>query len=232
MGLKAVPYVYYADGSIQFDEKSQYLSGIWIDGWSRDDSPAQIVAAVKRYNPELLLVAGSNLESLSKLIPDIGFAEVVQVDSVDNKSIFIASAGPFRPEKVSNLGVNSWPGGVFSQSLPDGSEIQIGVITLERSSNQGRFERNRVTARRLSSIMRDSDKTRLVVGQFSATPFSQFVSVYSEQAKMNSLMFGRWMMGTVNIFASKDVLSNSVSRIELPGHLGEAFRFKVGIRTN
>ncbi len=229
MGLKALPYVYYSQKSSKLDEHSQYLSGIWIDGWSSDDSPAHILAAAKKLNPELLLVAGSHLESLPKLLTDLGFAEVVQVDSVDNKSIFIASARPFSPEKVTNLGVNSWPGGVFSQSLSDGSEIQIGVITLERSLNQGRFERNRVTARRLSSIMRDSDKTRLVFGQFSATPFSQFVSVYSEQARMNSLMFGRGLAGTANIFASKNISSASVSSIEIPGRLGGAFWFKLAI---
>jgi len=226
MGLKALPYIYYSRWS-SFDSRSDDLSGMWIDNWSRNDDPAQIVAPVKKLNPKLLLVAGTDLENLASPLRDLGFGYIVNVDPVRQSSVIIASTLPFLPERITNLGVNSWPGGVFSLGLSDGAEIQLGVIALKRSSDQESFERNRVTARRLSSIMRDSDKARLVVGQFNATPFSQFVAVYSEQARMNSLMFGRMSLGTLNALASKDISSTNFIRIEIPGRSGDAFWFQL-----
>ena len=102
---------------------------------------------------------------------------------------------------------------VFQQLLTPGSE----------------FERNRISARRLASYMRNSEATRLVVGSFYATPFSQLSSVFTSQARLRSLWYGKGMVKTYDMnhtfsrftfshgFVSRDIRPRRVERVEVPG---------------
>jgi hypothetical protein len=77
--------------------------------------------------------------------------------------------------------------------------------------------------------MRNSEATRLVVGSFYATPFSQLASVFTSQARLRSLWYGKGMVKTYDMnhtlsyftfshaFVSRDIRPRRVERLEVPG---------------
>jgi hypothetical protein len=227
MGLKALPYFYFANWRVANSSQTEYLTGIWVDDWSGVDKTSAIEQLVFSYKPDLFLVSGQKTGDLKGILRRGHFRDIAYVDSVEDRSFVLASTRTILPIKFPNLGVMAWSGGVFSILLDQEREFQIGVMNLEPSINKENFERNRVTARRLSSIMRDSSLSRLVAARFNTTPFSQFVSVYTEQAGMNSLMFGERVMPTSNILISRDLGRQGIKRIVDSGGDGDAFWFKI-----
>jgi hypothetical protein len=241
MGLKALPYVYYNSWSAVDLENDRRVTGLWIDDWNQERNTSDLERLIHQHRADLLMIAGRNLEVVRYKFRDLSFPHSACVDSVDEKSICVASIFAISLQGISNLGVNALPGGVFAISLGGGVEFQLGVINLERSLSRDIFERIRVTARRLSSIMRDSDGLRIVAGQFSASPFSQLVSVYSEQARMSSLMFGKSKLSSTgwagpsianagrNVFVSKGLAPIKLSSFKASAGIGEALWFEVAI---
>lgn len=241
MSLKALPYLYYNSWPAVDRENDRRVTGLWIDDWNQDRNASDLEGVIHEHRADLLILAGKNLEVVRHKFRDLSFPHSECVDSVEEKSICVASVFAIYPQSIFNLGVNAWPGGVFNISLGGGVEFKLGVINLERSLSKDIFERNRVTARRLSSIMRDSDGLRIVAGQFNAAPFSQLVSVYSEQARMSSLMFGKSKLSSTgwagpsiatagrNVFVSKGLAPIKLSSFKASAGIGEALWFEVAI---
>jgi hypothetical protein len=137
------------------------------------------------------------------------------------------------------LGIEAFPGGVFVLQQEGSAAIEIGVMRLERSISSEVFERNRVTSRRLASLMRNSDEPRLVVAQFGTTPFSQLMAIYPKQARLRSLMFGMELSKMFeiawpalvspgsNIFVSRDFTRQTLELIHLPGCQSPLIFFRV-----
>jgi hypothetical protein len=241
MSLKTLPYLYYNSWPAVDRENDRRVTGLWIDDWNQDRNASDLEGVIHEHRADLLILAGKNLEVVRHKFRDLSFPHSECVDSVEEKSICVASVFAIYPQSIFNLGVNAWPGGVFNISLGGGVEFKLGVINLERSLSKDIFERNRVTARRLSSIMRDSDGLRIVAGQFNAAPFSQLVSVYSEQARMRSLLFGNskvnsagWSASLVptmghNVLVSKEIAPSEIYRFKASSEIGELLWFEIAI---
>jgi hypothetical protein len=241
MGCKLAPYLFYDRWPAQVSQGSATVSGLWIDQWGRGDSISALQALVTRKAPMVLMVSGENsaVELLGAMTER--FPNQVRTQCTDGDVISVFSQLPFGAQQFDNLGVEAFPGGVFSLQVHDGRQIELGVMALSRSTSQELFERNRITARRLSSLMRNSREPRIVAAQFSTTPFSQLMALYPEQARLRSLMFGAGLHKTFNmehpfvittdsnIFVSRDFARLSFEAITIPERERTALFFRVAL---
>ncbi len=150
-------------------------------------------------------------------------------DFDEREEISILTALDLQDRGVPNLGFNARPGGVVGLKLQSGATVDLGVVSLRPTTTRSEFERNRISARRLASYMRNSEATRLVVGSFYATPFSQLSSVFTSQARLRSLWYGKGIVKTYDMnhtfsrftfshgFVSRDIRPRRVERVEVPG---------------
>jgi hypothetical protein len=143
---------------------------------------------------------------------------------------------------MTQLGFDALPGGVVSLAMPDEGEFELGVLMLERSHDKASFERNRISSRRLSSLMRNSQQRRIVVGNLNTTPFSMLSSIFNEQSGMRSLVFQSGFVNTLgvlslnshvfgrNVFVSRDMVRKDFEFVDLPGRNEPVVFFSVLVR--
>jgi hypothetical protein len=241
MGSVLAPYLWYSRWPQPPNQDAPIISGLWIDGWSTRDTLSDLREVLLRTKPMVVMVSGdfAGLEPSLDVLKFLPYR--ARTSSAENGGISIFSAIPIGAEHIDHLGVEAFPGGVFSLYPPGGRSIELGVMALVRSTSQEQFERNRITARRLSSVMRSSRAPRIVAAQFSTSPFSPFVGVYSEQVRLRSVMFGLGLYKTFNmenpfvmttdnnIFVSQDFSRVSFERIHLPMRERAALFFKVAL---
>jgi hypothetical protein len=177
------------------------------------------------HTPEVAVIVGAARESF--LAAGYGLANRRDFD--ERGEITVLTSLHIEDRGVPNLGFNARSGGVVGLKLPSGFTIDLGVISLRPSTARNEFERNRISARRLASYMRNSEATRLVLGNFYATPFSQLASVFTSQARLRSLWYGKGMLKTYDMnhvlshftfshgFVSRDMRPGRVDRLKLPG---------------
>jgi hypothetical protein len=239
---KAWPYLFFSrwkdiDGAKL--SSSLELSGIWIDSWKSNEPTEHITELLKVKLPDLVIISGRNTDAVMSKIPIKYYQHRVVTSPAAEGEISIASKISFATDKISELGLLAFPGGVISLNIPGYRRVELGVMALEPSLSGESFERNRVTARRLSSLMRNSIETRIVAASFNTTPFSQIASIYTEQTRMRSLMFGLGLLKTYNmlnpwssftysnVFVSKDIKREKFERISLKDRTHAALYFKV-----
>lgn len=244
MFWKLVPYMHYSSWPRVADDSGVRLRGIWVDSWSAADRVAELEYIITSKQPSVVMLAGiAPSEALrASLFETFPYrARTATVDPVNGEqpSIAIASKIPFEIEGIDQLGLEALPGGVFPLRLSNGAVLDLGVMALTPSDSQPTFERNRITSRRLSSLMRNSRAPRIVAAQFSTTPFSQFMAVYSEQTKMRSLMYGIGLLKTVDmnnplsfstesdVYVSRDITRLAFERIHMTGRSRAALFFDV-----
>jgi len=244
---KIVPYVYYSHWSSVADDSGARMRGIWVDSWSAADRVAELGRTITSKQPSVVMIAGiaPNDALRDPLFETFPYrARTATVDPVDGElpSIAIASKIPFAAGSIDQLGLEALPGGVFPLQLSNSAVLELGVMALMPSDSQAAFERNRITSRRLSSLMRNSKAPRVVAAQFYTTPFSQFMAVYPEQTKMRSLMYGIGLYKTVdmnnplsnstesNVFVSRDITRLEFERIRIRGRARAMLYFQVQLR--
>jgi hypothetical protein len=219
----AVPFFHYARWPVIESRSAEELRVVFVDDCQLSQSQAREMLLA--YRPDVAVIIGEARKSF--------FAEgtslVNRSDFDGQGEISIASSLELRDRNVPNLGFHARAGGVVGVKLTSGGVIDLGVLSLRPSSTRSEFERNRISARRLASYMRSSDATRLVVGSFYATPFSQLVSVFTSQVRLRSLWYGRGMVKTHDMnhpyshftfshtFVSRDVYPARVERLNVPG---------------
>jgi len=219
----AVPFFWYPRWSKTLPASADTLRLVFIDDCYLSQSDAREILLIR--NPEVAVVVGAARESL--LLEGTTLNNRRDFGDADKVSILSSLDLPDRG--VPNLGFSARPGGVVGVKLASGATVDLGVIGLRPSTTQSEFERNRISARRLSSYMRNSDATRLVIGSFYATPFSQFASVFTSQARLRSLWYGKGMVKTFDMnhtlsyftfshgFISRDMRPLRVERLSVPG---------------
>lgn len=177
------------------------------------------------YQPAVAVVIGAARESFLAE----GKALVNRRDFEGDKIVSVASSFSLQERGAANLGFQARPGGVVAFQLPSGVAVDLGVLKLGSSGSRADFERNRISARRLASYMRNADSARMVVGSFYAGPFSQFVSVFTSQARLRSWWRGKGLVKTYDMnslysrftyshgFVSRDIRPLRVERLVVPG---------------
>lgn len=221
---------------------SASLSILYLDEWRGESSHDYVREIVQHRRPTIVIVSGQRVAELAHKLPDTQYPYRAQtVASVDG-AVRIFSALPLETDMIRDLGIEAYPGGTVRVRISDTKVIELGALMLAPSFSTEQFERNRISTRRLASLMRNSDATRIVVASFNATPFSQFASIYVEQARMRSVFFGRGLKKTYNMqsqlvplllsnaLVSRDVQPIDVERIEIPGRSRAGIFFAVRIR--
>lgn len=245
MGVILAPYLYYEKWPENLlplpDIHGQELSFLWIEGRPEPGQIDDLPDILERITPNVVIVSGYRGVDLQRVsdLNDYPFQQRTASD--EHGGIELFSKIPFGPKVTDTLGIAALPGGVFVLQPRASEAVEIGVLALKRSTSQELFERNRVTARRLSSLMRNSSAPRIVVGQFGTTPFSQLMAVYPQQARLRSLMFGIGLHKTFdmenplialtdsNVFVSADFGRRGFERIKRArqGHAALSFRIQL-----
>ncbi len=233
------PYLHYKRWSKAFSSPTNQMSALWSECPINPDSSVELQRQIGRLEPSVLIILGGLSADLSSSVFLNRYPYTARTSSVEKGGILLISKSPFGPPRADDLGIEAFPGGVFVLQKEGSAAIEIGVMRLERSISSEVFERNRVTSRRLASLMRNSDEPRLVVAQFGTTPFSQLMAIYPKQARLRSLMFGMELSKMFeiawpalvspgsNIFVSRDFTRQTLELIHLPGCQSPLIFFRV-----
>jgi hypothetical protein len=238
MGHRVRRYIHFVGWKNSISTASS-MSGLWIDSFYPDKEQAVLEELAARFNPSVIVVsgAGSNLIA-SSILANTHPHRVATSPSADG-SIEVLSRLPYASREIVELGFNALPGGVVSLGMPDGQQVELGVLMLQPSYNKASFERNRITSRRLSALMRNSSQRRVVVGDFNATPFSMLSSIFNEQSGMHSLLFKSFFsyrLGALdmrsgisgrNVFVSRDMTSERLEYLFMPDRQEPVVYFSV-----
>lgn len=223
-------------------DESIRVDGAWIDSWSVNDDVRELTQLIVTRKPLLVAMQGRDLEPLDALPALAGYVHRIAASGTGEAgSLRLYSRVPLRGAARGDLGLRAFPGGWGALALSETQVLEVGFISLMPSYNQELFERNRVSARRLSSLMRNSESPRIVLANFNATPTSQLVAVYSNQTRMYSLRFGTTLSNIRSVFdffaperglqafVSKQVAPESFELLSWPKRARPLFYFSVQV---
>lgn len=235
------PYLFYERWpQLSSSPPLKELSGVWIECLSDPRSAGEIEQLIERNDPTIVFLGGNSTADVVSTDTMKRYPHMARTSSTGQGSILLLSKIPFGLPVADDLGIEAFPGGVFVLEPEGEAPVEIGVMSMEPSTSQDVFERNRITSRRLASLMRNSHAPRLVVAQFNTTPFSQQMAIYPEQARLRSLMFGTGLgefLGTSspfvaaptsNVFVSRNFVRNTFERVHLKSckHPGLSFTIR------
>ncbi len=221
--VSALPYFHYNRWPVADEKTAEKVRILFVDDCQFSGS--QISEMRTRYQPDLVVAAGAARESLSI----IGQYLPYRYDFDGEKGLSITSSLRIEERGVPNLGFNARAGGVVALRLSTGRAVDFGVVNLRPAFSTVEFERNRISARRLASYMRNSDSTRIAIGNLYATQFSQVASVFTSQARLRSVWYGRGLVKTYHMgyplmhfsllhgFVSRDLFPSRVERVAISG---------------
>ncbi len=185
VGKLLYPYAsFLSDGRVSSISATTQFSIGYLEGFS---SWSDVLRFVEQRNSDILIVQDfpkSYENNLTKL-----FKETFVLSKGGARGILVASQHPIVEVVSSDLGILSHPGGAIRIKIAEGFEPLLGVMALEASMNADIFERNRVTSRRMASILRNTPGYRLAFLRLASAPFSQFAYVFQEQTDMKSFLY-------------------------------------------
>lgn len=235
------PYLVFNYWKSLDSEETASLRALYIDHWTDIDNASTCLSVVETYKPAIIVISGDTRNLSSNHFPDTPNRFTIHGSYPQDGTIEVFSSLPVSDRGIHDLGINALPGGVATVRVSPQKTIDIGMLTLEPSFSTEQFERNRVSSRRLASLMRNSAATRVVMATFNATPFSQLTSMYIDQARLRSVMFGRGMFKTYdmrnpwasfavsNILVSRDVEPIKVERIACPDRPHALWFFEIRV---
>ncbi len=184
------PYITHAAG-VKLTKDEGIPVGIFHVHGSSDLQERQALEEnLKRLLPDILVVTGAANLSETEGSLAARFSHSLRSAEQSPHTIRLFSRFPLLHESRSDLGFGSLAGIHTKIALEEDVVLELGAVSLRGSFSLQSFEQSRVTSRRLASIMRNSISPRMVVGDFSATPLSQIVSMYNRQARMRSVFYG------------------------------------------
>lgn len=154
---------------------------------------------VREFLPEILVIHGESQNLTERLHVSERLPYSVRGSAGGPSSIHIYSAYPFGPDVRDDFGVGALPAIHVRLYLDSEVVFELGVISLVQSLSNESFQLARVTSRRMASLTRNSITPRMVVGDFSATPFSRIVSTYDREARVRSIFAGKGLQSWFDI---------------------------------
>lgn len=139
-----------------------------------------------RFNPHILIAQDFPISNRAAVAERFPYTKVASNDNL--RGILIASRFSVLDDVATSLGVSAYPGAVVRIRVNRSFAPLLGVLALKPSRNQESLERNRITSRRLASVMRNGVGPRIAVLGLSTTPWSQFSYIFQEQTDMKSML--------------------------------------------
>lgn len=154
---------------------------------------------MREFLPEVLVLHGDRQDLVERLRVRDRLPYSTQGTVTGPLSIQLYSAYPIVADTRDDLGVAALPALYSRLELEPDVIFEFGVISLLESTSEESFDLARVTSRRMASVMRNSITPRMLVGDFSATPFSRIVSTYDREARVRSVFSGQGVKAWWNI---------------------------------
>ena len=214
------PYYYYSKLPAGGDASSQTTVLFSHVDFSPQGLPV-LAREVAQRKPEIVALVGraNELEIAREALPE--YPAVLESESpnrADNaERVLVLSKLEIGPESKTSLGIEALPALFLSMRSVRGDKLLFGVLDLLPADSQQDFFKSKVTSRRMATLMRYAPESRIVVGNFAATPFSPIVAMYTRQVRLRSVMFGHGLFRTFdttdplvrltldNAFVSKDL---------------------------
>ncbi len=181
VGHLLLPYV---TGALrQVDDDRERVSLAYIQRFS---SLPDLLEFSIRFNPHILIAQDFPISKVAAVKERFPHIRVASGDNI--RGILIASTFSVSDDIATNLGVGAYPGMVVRIQVNQTFAPLLGVLALKPSRNQESLERNRITSRRLASVMRNGVGPRMALLDLSTTPWSQFSYIFQEQTDMKSML--------------------------------------------
>ncbi len=234
---RARPYVYFRGWHSMADKQVSQVGVLIAPFLDGDAAVDRLAVLIREYQPDIMVMM-SDGGALRRSEESHVFPFVHKQAAPSGRGVAIFSKFPFRGESARGVGFGALPSMYEELQLPDGSILELGALLLSPSVDQDAFEDNKVTARRIVTLVRNSSRHRIVVGSFFDSPFSKIVSLYTRQGRLRSVMFGRGFRNTWDMqsyfprlpadhaFVSKYINVQDVSLFDVPTsrHRGMFFR--------
>ena len=238
VGWVVRPYVIY---STELEKRGTHVARphfLLVDGTLPIVNPAGLEKVRKEFLPELVVVLGANSLS-SPVSKSFGnYPYHLSSEEVFGGRVDIHSMWPFGLPVLRSLGVDAYPGALAMVHIAPDLELEVGALDLQVPEGHLDYERSRISARRLASMLRYSDYPRVVFGGFRVPATSPTTTVYSEQLRLKSVFFNRgfsslasiaaklWAPGSsLNVFTAKSIKVDDVTErsLERDGFRGISF---------
>lgn len=178
--------------SLQEDTAAQPQSGGGDGALQRlYPGPEAVSAALSAYQPDLVALVGAPPTYAAATGALTQYPVSVQSAVHEGWGVQLFSRVPVYEPPVRELGVDALPGLYVAYKLANGALFEVGVLRFVAGLGQRSFELNQVTSRRIATRVRNSARPRLVLGSFSASSYSQLVTMFVRQGRLRSVFFGR-----------------------------------------
>jgi hypothetical protein len=194
----ARPHVYFGKWPSMVGKHVSQVGVLVAPFFDSETASARLDVLIHEYQPDVVVMM-SNGNAVQRTKESRMFPFVQEHTAQRGGGIAILSKFPFRETKRDGVGFGALPAMYEQLSLPDGSTLEFGALLLSPITNQSAFEDNKVTARRIVTLVRNSSRHRIVVGSFFGSPFSKIVSLYTRQGRLRSVMFGRGFRNTWDV---------------------------------
>jgi hypothetical protein len=199
LGLRAWPYLNYTH-TVKLAKDEAIAVGVFhAHVGSGEEEATLFEKKITEFSPEVLVLHGENQDLVARLRISEKLRYSAHGVVAGPSSVHIYSAYPFGPDVRDNFGVDSLPAIHARLYLDPEVVFELGVISLVKSLSNESFQLARVTSRRMASMTRNSITPRMVVGDFSATPFSRIVSTYDREARVRSVFAGKGLQSWFDI---------------------------------
>jgi hypothetical protein len=236
----ARPYLYFEKWPVVTGERVTQL-GVLVAPFLFEGPVAdRLDVVIRNYRPDLMVVIGNQNATSAQSVELKAFPFIEQQQSLaEGVGIRMFSKHRILDELHGGVGFAALPAMYKKLRLPDGELLEVGALSLSPLESQEAFEDSKLTSRRIATLVRNSAQHRIVVGSFFGSPFSKIVSMYVQQGRLRSVMFGRGFQSTWDMqspilrlpvdhaFVSKHLRVEEVALFDVPDSRHRGMFFKV-----
>lgn len=197
---------------------------------------------VEQLHPDVIVAVQDSGATCGPVKRIQGIVHELASDVDASRRVTVISRFPFLSSWRHNLGHGALPGVFGALQVDQDAILEIGAIDLIPVRSQESFGSDRVTSRRLATLIKFSERPRMVVGAFRGSPTSQIVKMYVDELHLHSVFFNGGMariaaifreaigLGAgLNVFASNDVATHNVTEyaVDPDGFSGVSFEVHV-----
>lgn len=235
------PYVYFSKWPGVDKDRSIGLTVLVVPWFLRESGVEVFDQLLQRYRSDLVVITG--LSNLAALRDSVGnaFPFFMAFEDAQENKLLALSRYPINAISRMGSGFGGLPAMYGMIELPKQEMLELGVLSLSPIKDQESFEDNKLTARRMATLVRNSARHRMLIGSFFESPFSKNVSIFSRQGRLRSVMFGRGLHSTWDMhstflrmpadhaFVSRRIVVEEVELVDVQQSHHRGMFFKVAL---